>query len=247
MKIDAIIRWGASIHFCDTQPSADGKHVTRRRRPAARVLIGMANLELAAQQSPVRFLHTGAWLRHEAAIYGRLGVPVAQVGRTLVIPKFPGRTLAAWLDDPTVPAAAKVEAFGLAAKALLALHSSGVSNGDAHASNVLVDLAMSEANWIDFESRHLPNVIGAERAVDDLRALVTSSLFHVAGTTAASELGQALAESQWSADVLGVIAGVVMMPARTLLERMQGDPDQEKRSAFVGALRAFRKSSQRDQ
>ena len=53
------------------------------------------------------------------------------------------------------------------------------SHGDATTSNVIVDVNNRAACWIDFDTRHQPNVSEADRRADDLRSLIYSAAVHL--------------------------------------------------------------------
>ncbi|MFN0051735.1 MAG: hypothetical protein ACKV0T_06065 [Planctomycetales bacterium] len=150
-------------------------------------LLPLGNLYLQLQGAPSEVLSTPAWLRREACLAEALGrrIQVQPQRRGFLMAMLPGTgldTILAGSSSQTL----KLEGVRLAAAALRRLHtmslppadgeSEMVSHGDATCRNVVVDLDSGTAHWVDFDTRHRPELSLLERRSDDLRTLLLSSV-----------------------------------------------------------------------
>jgi hypothetical protein len=171
--------------------SIDGVELVRKRRRCfAHLIIPAGNLFLKLTGSPVIVLPSGRWLEWERAIE-------TSTRRSLVLTdaiakekcrlcrRVPGISLGQFLADRDHSPEQKSDAIRWSLAALRLLHQSvvdrehgicqSISHGDATANNVIVDVDNKAACWIDFDTRHQPNIPEADRRADDLRALLYSS------------------------------------------------------------------------
>lgn len=174
--------------------SLNGVDIVRKRRTwLAQWLIPPGNLFLKFSGSPVVALSTKHWLDWERAIDRATGqnrvFPADTLrqhcDRDLISRKVHGTSLHAVLSNPLHSLSQKREAIRLSLLALRTLHQchadwgdgrhQSVSHGDATSQNVIVDLDRATACWIDFDTRHHPEIIESDRHADDLRALIASS------------------------------------------------------------------------
>ena len=129
----------------------------------------------------VRLLDTGVcvltqrdWAERERriyqSIYGR-AIRVDEDG-TLVLPCFPGQTLATLLEKQDVEERIRKWVIERAVIALSEFHHRGFTHGDAMAENVMVDGGV--ARWFDFETVHDASRPMAWRRADDVRALLVT-------------------------------------------------------------------------
>jgi hypothetical protein len=165
--------------YAETQfVDKESERVVRKRRAAlAPLLVWFGNPVVRWLDTGVRVLPQGEWEEKERLMYRTLHDASMRVeGRTLVLPRLPGRTLAALLEDASVTDATKEKGIALAVEALAALHRRGFSHGDAMAENVLVDLDPGVARWIDFETVHDGRRDFGWRRADDVRALLATSV-----------------------------------------------------------------------
>jgi hypothetical protein len=171
--------------------SIDGvEWVRKRRRCFAYLIIPPGNLFLKIIGSPMIVLPSARWLEWERAIETSTQRnlvstdPIAK-GTCLLCRRVPGISLRQVLADPDYSPEQKSDAIRWSLAALRLLHQSvvdwgrgirqSISHGDATASNVIVDVDNRAACWIDFDTRHQPNVPEADRRTDDLRSLIYSS------------------------------------------------------------------------
>jgi hypothetical protein len=99
---------------------------------------------------------------------------------TLVLPRLPGKTLAALLEDRELDEQVRKRAIEWAAASLAGFHRRGLTHGDAMAENVLVDLEAGAARWFDFETVHDSSRPMVWRRADDVRALLVTCLLRTA-------------------------------------------------------------------
>jgi hypothetical protein len=157
------------------------RHVSKRRRAYAPLLVRSGNLLLGLLDTGVRILPQREWEEQERRMHLVLrGADVEVEGRTLLLPHIPGETLATMLEARPLPADGRDRAIGLAVAALAALHRMGFSHGDAMAENVMIDLDADSAHWFDFETAHAPDRPTDWRRADDLRALLATVLLRTA-------------------------------------------------------------------
>jgi hypothetical protein len=189
-------RWLASLHLHKIEHGVrDGRDVViKSRRRGSGFAIWMGNLYLRCLGAKSRVLDDAEWLRWEQAVdaaHGEFAVVEAHCtagAATLVQRRENGRPLADVLADSTLDRSLRLQAFVWAVESLQQLHSrqadwgggrqQSISHGDATAANVVVDLAASRATWIDFDTRHQPQLTALERRSDDLRALLCSAAVH---------------------------------------------------------------------
>lgn len=217
-----------SIRFCQSSLRDDGT-VLRERRFGSTLLVSAANVWLAAQRDRVRFLQLEAWLDHETTMYAARGIDVQRTrSHGLIVPCFPGHTLRAHLAD----ASHGENAFALALAALLKMHESQLSHGDAHVGNVIVCLNAQKAEWIDFETVHLDKIDPPTRLADDLRALIESSL-EGSSVAMAEQLAAIVKRSTIDLETL---KSMLRRQRASWYERAQGNPRPEQRRSFLACL-----------
>ena len=152
------------------------RHVRKRRRLYAPLLVWIGGVLVKVLDTGVRVLPQRDWEARERLLYSRLHAGAVRVegGGTLLLPWLPGKTLASLLESPVADAADRRKAMELAVIALAELHRAGFTHGDAMAENVMIDLEGDAAYWFDFENEHDPNRPLAWRRADDLRALLVT-------------------------------------------------------------------------
>jgi hypothetical protein len=168
----------------------------------------------------VRVLPQRDWEERERRVYRSLyGTSIRiDVDGALVLPCFPGETLATLLEDPTLEASVRERAIERAVVALSEFHRRGFTHGDAMAENVMVDLAPRRcssldcalddpelvegsgrpehsskgeagvAYWFDFETIHESSRPIAWRRADDVRALLVTCVARTVPTKLAETL-----------------------------------------------------------
>lgn len=185
----------------------DGKcHVHKRRAFYAPLLIRLSVPLLRLLDAGVRVLPQRAWEEQERRMYRTLyGMTIEIVGRTLVLPCLPGRTLATLLDDPSTEKPVRRMAIERTIAALSDLHRRGITHGDAMAENVLIDLETGTARWFDFETVHESARPGAWRRADDLRALLATCVIRTAPEERA-EIQRLIVAAYGDAAVAGLVA-----------------------------------------
>ena len=160
--------------------SMNERQVRKSRSFHAPILIRSGNALLRVLDAGVQVLPERDWHERESQIYRNLyGTSVRVDGDgTLLLPCLAGETLAELLENPALPAPARMKAIECAAAALAEFHQRGLTHGDAMADNVLVDRVPSPhvARWFDFETIHDSNRPVAWRRADDLRALLATCL-----------------------------------------------------------------------
>ena len=154
-----------------------GREVRKRRRFYAPLLVWLGGPLVRILDTGGRVLGQREWEAREREIYRALcSLEIRSEGATLLLPRLPGKPLAAWLEDPGLAESDRRRAIALAVAALADFHRRGLTHGDAMAENVLVDLDRDAAHWIDFETLHDPARPLAWRRADDLRALLVTCL-----------------------------------------------------------------------
>jgi hypothetical protein len=161
----------------------DGEPEVRKHRLFyAPLLVWMGGPLVRVLDTGVRVLPQRDWEARERLLHRSLrGTSIrVDAGATLVLPRLPGATLAALLEDPEVNESVRTRAIELAVAALAELHRLGFTHGDAMAENVIVDLEAGVAHWFDFETVHDPGRAMAWRRADDVRALLATCLLRTA-------------------------------------------------------------------
>jgi hypothetical protein len=178
--------------------SIDGVDVVRKRRRCfAHLIIPLGNAFLKFNGSFIVALPTKHWLEWERAIENStqrnlvLESPLESIAgnSNLYCRSVPGVSLRQLLSDPRCSQEQKSDAIRWSLAALHFLHQvdadwgqgirQSISHGDATANNVIVDLNSCSACWIDFDTRHLPNVTEDDRRTDDLCSLIYSAAAHL--------------------------------------------------------------------
>ena len=167
--------------------------VIKSRRSGSRVAIYSGNLYLKLQKCEVEILRTDEWIRWEKAVQSAMNrttcvqkaESIADNSHTFTRRYVSGSSLRDVLNEGLYSEEVKFSAIGWAVDSLCQLHlrsadwgsgvNQSVSHGDATVNNVIVNVDLQEANWIDFDMRHLPNVSELDRHADDLRALIFSA------------------------------------------------------------------------
>jgi len=132
--------------------------VRKRRAFYAPLLVWLGGILVRVLATGIRVLPQRPWAERERDMYERLydaPVLIAADG-ALMLPRLPGHTLAALLEDPAISNAARQRAIELAVLALSDLHARGFTHADAMAENAMVDLEAGVARWFDFETVHDP-------------------------------------------------------------------------------------------
>lgn len=152
--------------------------VRKRRLFYAPLLIWMGAPLVRILDAGVRVLPQRNWEDRERQLSRRLRGTSIRVdeGNVLVLPFLAGRTLATWLDDPSLERPSRSVAIEHAVASLADFHRLGFTHGDAMAENVVVDLDADVAHWFDFETVHDPGRSPAWRRADDVRALLMTCL-----------------------------------------------------------------------
>ncbi len=171
--------------------------VLKSRRLGSGVAIAVGNLYLRWQRSEVVVLTDHAWLQWEFAVEVATNHGVVlqtppsphENFRGLISRLCPGRSLRSVLTDPTC---SREEQFAAIRWSLVALHQlhrhvadwghgvrQSISHGDATVNNVIISTHASAATWIDFDTRHRPQLSATDRHADDFRALIFSVASHL--------------------------------------------------------------------
>lgn len=139
------------------------REVRKTRRLGAGVVIACGNVYFRLAGALFRMFPTvGAWIDHEARMFEAIHRrAVHRDGRTLVMPRLPGRDLHAVTTDEASP-----RALGGAGRALAAIHARGLSHGDVNLGNFVWD--GERAALIDFDAAHDPAHAIERRAADDV-------------------------------------------------------------------------------
>ena len=169
-----------------------GRSVIRRQRrwfSVPVILAGNAYLRLAGIGTEV--LSYRQWCRREQSMYRVLygETSVFDQAGAVVVPVFPGFSLAEYLGSEEIGDRRKLDAVGIAAASLKAMHERyetgfatkrrPVSHGDASASNVIFDPNTGSARWIDFDMAHSDQMSSVRRHADDLRTLIYSVVRYI--------------------------------------------------------------------
>jgi tRNA A-37 threonylcarbamoyl transferase component Bud32 len=158
-------------------------HQVRKHRTFyAPLLIWMGAGLMKLLDTGVRVLPRREWMERERRIYevlyGTSIAPVTSGDSALILPRLPGETLAALLEDPNIDDALRREIIERAAAALADFHRRGLTHGDAMVENVMIDLDAGVARWFDFETIHESS--GSRQWADDVRALLATCLVRTA-------------------------------------------------------------------
>ena len=161
----------------------NGEHeVLKRRRFYASLVIRLGGSLLKVLNTGVRVLPQRDWQERERTLYRELhdvSIRIESDG-TLVLPRLPGTTLAALLENDQIAESDRMHAIEHAVVALAELHGRGFTHGDAMAENVMIDIASGLAHWFDFETVHDPRRAMLWRRADDVRALLATCLLRTA-------------------------------------------------------------------
>ncbi len=158
-------------------------------------LIAAGNVYLKRVGAHARVLPDQEWRRWESEVYRVIYdiELVTDASGRLLIPAWPGVSLAAYLEREQLSEADKLGAIGWAAQSLYRIHSASIqwqdgqrrslSHGDATVENVIVDDVRATATWFDFDTIHESSLGADWRRADDLRALTYSAAerLHSAG------------------------------------------------------------------
>lgn len=167
MLRDLLAKAGKRAGLC--QIVIDASHVRKRRWPWGNAMAFAQNQTLALLSEPVRLVSGMAWHeREQLAWQGRARVDDGW----LIVPRAPGPTLGAALEGASATQA--IAALAACLRALRALHSRGLTHGDATCDNVCVE--GEEACFFDFEQIHVGPDLPRAGARDDLVALLCSAL-----------------------------------------------------------------------
>lgn len=156
-----------------------GEHLVRKQRQFyAPLLVWLSRPLVTFLDSGVQVLSQRDWEARERNIYEALYCTSIRIDGdgTLVLPRFPGKTLAILLEDPALKEPVRKKAIEHAVTALAGLHRFGLTHADAMAQNVVVDLDSGVARWFDFETIHDPDRSLPWRRADDVRALLVTCL-----------------------------------------------------------------------
>lgn len=167
--------------------------VLKSRRLGSGVALALGNLYLRWQRSDVAVLTDNAWLQWEFAVEAATQHGVILKTRPATHERFrglishvcPGRSLRSVLTDPACSLDEQFAAMRWAMAALHQLHRhqadwghglrQSLSHGDATVNNVVIHTQSNTATWIDFDTRHHPQLSALDRHADDCRALVYSA------------------------------------------------------------------------
>ena len=159
--------------------SEDGERRVRKHRLFyAPLLVWIGGPLMRLLDAGVRVLPQRAWEEREREVYRSLyGTSIRiDADGTLILPCFPGESLATWLEDPELEEPLRKRVIERAVVALAELHRLGFTHGDAMAENVAIDVEAGAARWFDFETVHDSSRPVAWRRADDLRALLVTCL-----------------------------------------------------------------------
>ncbi len=157
---------------------------TKRRRPAARAVIPVANRFFRLAGNPITILsETKAWHDWEVgsmrALHGSDFAAWGDPGGVLHVEELPGKSLSAHLNAGTTTD----EMFAAAAREFRRAHAvpcewfgSAWSHGDPHSGNVIYDATSGRARLIDFEVRHDATLCADARHTDDLLIFLQDTL-----------------------------------------------------------------------
>lgn len=177
------------LHRVEFRTGPDGSPlVAKRRHWWASIAISPGNLYLRWLGAGVEVLGERSWHHREQAIHQALyGIDCPTDRRGwLLLPRWPGLTLAAFVADRSRPATDRLAGLAAAGAALRRLHqvqidgSSPLSHGDATLRNVQFDPATGRAAWFDFDTAHRAEVSTDARHADDLRAFLWSAVAEAA-------------------------------------------------------------------
>jgi hypothetical protein len=162
-------------------------YYAKRRLWFVAPLIALGNVYLKRLGAHAQVLSNHEWCSWETEVYRaiyNIELSTDRSGR-LLIPAFPGISLAAFLDSEFYSEAQKLRAIRSAVQALCRLHSVAIqwpdgqarplSHGDATVENVVIDHAQMSASWFDFDTIHDSLMDTAWRHADDLRAFTFSA------------------------------------------------------------------------
>lgn len=184
----------------------DGQEVRKRRRFCAPLLVWMSGPLITLLDTGVRVLPRRNWEERERRLYRRVyGASIRlDADGSLMLPRFPGDTLAVVLENAALDERTRNRAIEWAVVGLAGLHQQGLTHGDAMAENVLIDLEAGRARWVDFETQHDPGRPESWRRADDVRALMATCLVRTA-TERIDETVQRIVDAYADARVTGLL------------------------------------------
>ena len=189
----AILLSMVHLNHLKSQTAGDFTVICKRRRFLANFVIWMGNWFLEFRGCRVVVLSTENWVRWEQAVDSATGRNlIVQTPRQSNSPKsqllcrrIPGVCLSGLLRDIRVSDDQKLSAVRWSLTALCQLHQviaeweeglhQSISHGDATSNNVIVDINISSACWIDFDMRHRLEIPEMDRRTDDLRTFIYSA------------------------------------------------------------------------
>lgn len=162
---DLFVRALASVRV--NRVSMGDREVRKTRRIGAGAVIAWGNVYFRLAGALFRMFPTvGGWIDHEARMFEAIHRrAVRRDGRTLVMPRLPGRDLCAVLTADDAPE----RALFAAGRALAAIHQRGLSHGDVNLGNFVWD--GDRAALIDFDAAHAAAHAIELRAADDALGL----------------------------------------------------------------------------
>jgi hypothetical protein len=195
-------------------------YFAKRRLRFVAPVIAAGNLYLKAEGAHARVLPDREWRIWETKVYRAIyDIELATDARAgLLVPAWPGVSLAAYLDSDRFSHAEKLRAIRLAVQALHRLHgvviecpdgkNRPLSHGDATVENVIVHHAQTSARWFDFDTIHDTRMEAAWRHADDLRAFTYSAAQRLPAA-AFTRIAQTLVENYGSPSALEALADAV--------------------------------------
>jgi hypothetical protein len=171
--------------------------VVKSRRPGSRIAIYVGNLFLKYQKCDAEILRTDEWIRWENEVripknetdFASVAELSPGCGHSFTRRHLSGFSLRQVLKEGRYTDDLKFSAVEWAVDALCQLHRrsadwgrgmiQSVSHGDATVNNVIINFDSQDADWIDFDMRHLPSLSELDRRTDDLRALVFSAAVYL--------------------------------------------------------------------
>lgn len=180
--LDAARRWVDQIHVnINSLEERDGHRVcVKRRRRAARLVMGLANIFFRLARNPVEALSRVVdWREWEVEWFRRVHGPEFLAGvecdGAIWVEMLPGESLNRRLADGTLEPA-HLAAAGAELRRAHAMecpyYGGKWSHGDSHTGNFIFDPATGRARLMDFEVRHHRSLSDEERQSDDLLVLL---------------------------------------------------------------------------
>lgn len=171
--------------------------IQKRRRWFAQLIVPPGNVFVRIMGCPIVVLPSAQWLEWERSVENStrrnlvIGDSLDPVMRPagLLCRRVPGIALGHVLAGHQFSLEQKLAAVHWSLTALRRLHEQvadwgeglrqSISHGDATANNVIVDVSRRTACWIDFDTRHRPDVSELDRRTDDLWVFIFSSAVHL--------------------------------------------------------------------